>query len=136
MRSSRLWLCLPVVGMCGFDGCLTLLGQPADYWSRSYTVIREGNPVAAWFLTLHPAAFALSAVPYFLVIAGVVNLLPRLWAVAFAFTVATGHAFAAAVWLWHLCEEPLLPITGLGAVWIVLTVVAYRKGCKPVTPSV
>src|SRR5262249_39553961 len=68
MRPERLWWCLPAIVLCAADGLLTLWGQPEEYWSGNYASIREGHPVAAWFLSLHPLAFAASGVPYLVLV--------------------------------------------------------------------
>src|SRR5262245_55568262 len=98
MRMRRLWWCLPVTVFCAADGLLTLWGQPPDYWSGGYSQVREGNPLAAWLLTVHPLAFAASGVPYLVLVVGVVLMLPRRWAAAVALGVTAAHAFAVGVW--------------------------------------
>jgi len=77
MRTQRLWLCLPAIVLCDADGFLTLAGQPAAYWSGEFTAAREGHAVPAWFLTLHPVAFAAAGVPYLLLVVASVLWLPR-----------------------------------------------------------
>jgi hypothetical protein len=58
--------------------------------------VREGNPLAAWLLTVHPLAFA-AAVPYLLVVLGTVLVLSRRQA-APAVGVTSAHAFAVGGW--------------------------------------
>jgi hypothetical protein len=101
-EQQRLWWCLPAVVLCAADGFLTLLGQPAAYWSEGFAVVREGNPLAAWLLTVHPLAFASSAVPYLLVVLGLVMVLPPRWGAVVAIGVASAHAFAVGAWCWVL----------------------------------
>ena len=62
MRPERLWWCLPAIVLCATDGLLTLWGQPQAYWSGNFASINEDHPVAAWFLSLHPLAFAAAGV--------------------------------------------------------------------------
>jgi hypothetical protein len=95
---QRLWLCLPSFVTVAADGCLTLLGQPEAYWTGGFAVVREGNPVAAWFLSVHPLAFAAAGVQYLLLIVGVVLVLPHRWAVVVAVAVPLAHAVAVAAW--------------------------------------
>jgi hypothetical protein len=97
-RSRRFWLSLPAVVLCGADGCLTLWGQTARYWSGGYASVREGNPLAAWLLTIHPLAFAAAGVSYLLAVVGLVLALPPRWAIGVAGAVALAHAFAVATW--------------------------------------
>ena len=58
--------------------------------------MREGNPLAAWLLTVHSLAFA-AAVPYLLVVPGTVMVLPRCRA-APAVGGTSAHAFAVGGW--------------------------------------
>jgi hypothetical protein len=116
-RAERLWLCVPVIVLCAADGLLTLAGQPAEYWSGGYAAVNEAQPVAAWFLTLHPLAFAFAGVPYILLVAGGILWLPRRYAVAVAVIVALAHAFAVFLWCRVLFDEsmPAVVFIGLGA---------------------
>jgi hypothetical protein len=97
-RMRRIWWCLPAVVLCAADGLLTLWGQQAAYWSGGFATVREGNPLAAWLLHLHPLAFAVAGVPYLLVVFGAVMILPRRWAASVAVGVASAHAFAVGIW--------------------------------------
>jgi hypothetical protein len=128
MRVQRLWWCLPAMVLCASDGLLTLWGQPAEYWSGGFELVREGNPLAAWLLTVHPLAFAAAGVPYLLVVLGTVMALPRRWAAAAAVVIASAHAFAVGLWCLVLFPQPLLPLTGLGLVLLALGVLAWRQG--------
>jgi len=128
MRIQRLWWCAPAVVLCGADGLLTLWGQPAEYWSGGFAVVDEDNPLAAWLLTVHPLAFAASAVPYLLVVLGAVLLLPRSWALVVAVGVALAHAIGVGLWGWVLFGQPLLPLAAVGVVLGALGVLAWRRG--------
>jgi len=91
-------------------------------------MVNEGNPLAAWLLTVHPLAFAASAVPYLLVVLGVVMVLPRRWAAAVAGGVASAHALAVGVWCLVLFRQPLFPLTAGGLVLVALGVLMWRRG--------
>jgi len=95
---QRLWFCLPAIVLCAADGCITLWGQPATYWSEGFRTVREGNPLAAYLLTVHPLAFALAGVPYLFIVVGTIMVLPRRWAAVVAAGVASAHAFGVAGW--------------------------------------
>jgi hypothetical protein len=111
----RRWLwCLPPVVLCGYDGCLTLWGQPPAYWANGYTTVRESNPLAAWFLTVHPLAFAASGVPYVLGVAWAILRLPWPWYMVLSATVALAHAVAVLAWTMVLADEGL----GFGVLWV------------------
>jgi hypothetical protein len=113
MRLERVWWCLPAAVLCAADGLLTLWGQPAAYWSGDYAVVNEGHPMAAWFLSRHPLAFAAAGVPYLLLVALVVACLPRPWALLAAVGVAAGHAVGAAMWCWILFPQPAVGLVPL-----------------------
>jgi hypothetical protein len=138
MRVQRLWWCLPAIVLCAADGLLTLWGQPAEYWSGGFALVREGNPLAAWLLTVHPLAFAAAGVPYLLVVLGTVMALPRRWAAAAAVGIASAHAFAVGLWCLVLFRQPLLPLAGVGLVLIGLGLLAWQRGrmssARPAVP--
>jgi hypothetical protein len=119
--------------MCVADGCLTLYGQPAAYWSNGYATVREGNPLAAWVLGLHPAAFVASGVPYLILVVGAVVLLPRRWAAAVAVAVALAHAAGVAAWLLVLCRQPVPPLAGALTGGVLLAALAWQKGWRAST---
>jgi hypothetical protein len=125
---ERLWWCLPALVLCAADGFITLWGQPAAYWSGGFAVVNEDNPLAAWLLTVHPVAFAASAVPYLLLVFGVVMVLPRRWAAAVAGGIASAHAFAVGVWCLVLFRQPLFPLAAGGLVLVALGVLTWRLG--------
>jgi hypothetical protein len=125
-HAGRLWLCVPAAVLSAADGLITLWGQPAAYWSNGFATVCEGNPLAAWILTIHPLAFALSGLPYLALVAGLVLALPRPKAFAVAALVPLSHAFAVALWCLHLFQEPLLPLCGLGLVVAGLAVLFFH----------
>jgi hypothetical protein len=135
MRVQRLWLCLPATVFCAADGFITLWGQPAAYWSDGFAKVDEGNPLAAWLLTVHPLAFAVAGVPYLLGVVGTVMMLPRRWAAAVAGGVAAAHAFAVAVWCLVLFRQPLLPLALVGLVLVGLGTVAWQQGGRALADS-
>jgi hypothetical protein len=117
--------------LCAADGLVTLWGQPAAYWSGGFAEVREGNPLAAWLLTVHPLAFAAAAVPYLLMVIGMVLVLPSRWAAAVAGGIAAAHAFAVGVWCTVLFDQPLLPLATVGLVLVGFGVVAWCCGREP-----
>jgi hypothetical protein len=124
---ERLWWCLPALVLCAADGLITFWGQPAAYWSGGFVEVNEGNPLAAWLLTVHPLAFAASAVPYLLVVLGIVVVLPRRWAAAVAVALASAHALAVGLWCLVLLRQGLLPLAAGGLVLVVLGVLMWRR---------
>ncbi len=130
MRVQRLWLCLPAIVLCAADGFLTLAGQPAEYWSGGFATVREGHPVAAWFLTMHPLAFAAAGVPYLLLVASAVMWLPRRYAAVVAVVVASGHAFAVTTWCLVLFHQQVLALVTVGLAILGLGVLAWQRGWR------
>ncbi len=128
MHPRRLWWCLPAIVLCGTDGLLTLCGQPEAYWSGNFASINEGHPVPAWFLSLHPLAFAAAGVPYLVLVVALVLWLPRRWAVLAAVAVASGHAFAAILWCRNLLDQPAFAIVPMALVVVALGWVAWQRG--------
>jgi hypothetical protein len=128
MRLERLWWCLPATVLCATDGLLTLWGQPETYWSGNFASMREGHPVAAWFLGLHPLAFAAAGVPYLLVVVAVILWLPRRWAALTAAGVAAGHAFAVVVWCQILLRQPAFALVPMALVVVGLGLLAWQRG--------
>lgn len=129
MRPERLWWCLPAIVLCAADGLLTLWGQPEAYWSGNFASIDEYNPVAAWFLSLHPLAFAAAGVPYLALVVALVMWLPwRRLAVFVAVAVASGHALAAIMWCRILFHEPAIVLVPMAFVVASLAALAWQRG--------
>jgi hypothetical protein len=117
MRWKRICLCIPGIVLCCADGCITLLGQPAEYWSGGFATVREGNPLAAWLLTVHPLAFAAAALPYLAGFVGAVLVLPQRWAVALAIAVAIAHAVGVITWTLVLLPDTRNALFSAWAAW-------------------
>jgi hypothetical protein len=116
--------------LCAADGLITLWGQPAAYWSGEFRVVREGNPLAAWFLTVHPLAFVAAAVPYLLVVVGTIMLLPQRWAAAVAIGIAATHALAVALCCLVLFLLSLLPLIAVALILAGSGAVAWQFGWR------
>jgi hypothetical protein len=112
---------VPPIALCAFDGCLTLWGQPAAYWAGDYAVVNEGNPLAAWFLAVHPLAFAASGVPYVLLVAGAILWLPWRWSKTVAILVSLSHAIGVGAWTCVLMGESPGALTLLIPVLLAIT---------------
>jgi hypothetical protein len=109
----------------------TLCGQPAAYWSGEFTLVPEGNPLAAWLLTVHPLAFAAAGVPYLLVVVGTVLVVPWHWLAVVSLGVAFAHAFAVGVWCHVLFRQPLLLVACVGLVLFALAATAGWRRREP-----
>ena len=131
MRPDRAWqrllLCVPPITLCAFDGCMTLWGQPAAYWAGDYATVQEGNPLAAWFLAVHPLAFAAAGVPYVVLVAGAILWLPWRWSEAAAVLVSLSHMVGVIAWTDVLARESLGPWALLIPTSVVLLAVAWWR---------
>jgi hypothetical protein len=96
-RRTRLWVGPVLLGL--LDVGLTMAGQPPAYWAGDRLAAHEANPLAAWLLHAHPAAFAVAAAG---LLAGYVVLIERLpssLARVAAFVILFLHALGASSWL-------------------------------------
>jgi hypothetical protein len=130
MRLQRLWLWLPTVVLSAADGFMTLAGQPAAYWEGDFAIVDELNPLAAWFLSLHPLAFAASGVPYLLLVAALIVRLPRPWSAAVAVVIAATHALGVVLWSLILFQEPWFALVIIGFGVVGLAGVAWQRGWR------
>lgn len=89
------WLLVPIIGA---DTTVTLLGQPASYWSKPLTG-EEGNDLFAWFLVRGPGFFLVTSAGYILFAVLVVTFLPRRLALAGFLAYTLGHYFGACTWI-------------------------------------
>lgn len=95
---QRLWLCLPPLILCTFDGGLTLLGQSPGYW-LDYSLVDELNPVGRWFLGLHPLAFAAALALWGVSFSVAITCLPQRAAFLASLGITLAHALGGATWL-------------------------------------
>jgi hypothetical protein len=90
---------VPVLLAWCCDVCLTLLGQPTDYWQVSYTHAEESNVVARPLLVVGPWAFVLLALAELIIVAVCVNFTPPKLANWLAIGVTLAHTVGACAWL-------------------------------------
>jgi hypothetical protein len=81
------------------DGCLTLAGQPSDYWTSNYTRVQEGSAVFATLLRTHPVAFITGVLFHGAVLSVLVLLLPQMLAMTTSLATTIGHTYGATTWL-------------------------------------
>lgn len=95
----KLWLCIPVIITDLIDITVTMLGQPAEYWNGSYDLVREFNPIARWFMVLHPAGALVYIILDILMISLLIIVLPMLLSKILSAFWAIGSAKAIYNWL-------------------------------------
>jgi hypothetical protein len=96
---GRLWLCLPIIIADILDATVTMLGQPSAYWKGSYGLVNEFNPIARWFLAIHPAGIVIYTVLDMLVISILIILLPLMASKTLSAFWCIGSAKAIYNWL-------------------------------------
>jgi hypothetical protein len=94
-----LGLCVPFLLVMAVDGCVTLAGQPAEYWAGDYGRVNEGSVTFRDLLLAHPAAFVAGLAANGAIVSLLILLLPRLLALMTALTATIGHTWGATTWL-------------------------------------
>jgi hypothetical protein len=130
MGRDRLYLYLPPLAMAPLDLVLTLWGQPPEYWAGAYT-LREGNPLAAQLLLIHPAAFLAAGVAWLALAAGLVTVLPRPAARTLSVAVSQAHAWAAGTWVRALLPCPHVFLAALFLASAPLVAMACERSRSP-----
>ena len=127
---SRLRLWSGAVLMCLLDAGLTLAGQSDAYWAGDRLAFREANPVAAWLLRTHPAAFAVGAVLLALGYVVLVEWLPLRLARPAASLTLLLHALGASTWLIRYGPQGIVAAAALlaAASWLLRWLWRDRRG--------
>ncbi len=100
------------------DGAATLVGQPVEYWAGGLHAVEELNPIGAWLLGIHPAAFAGGLVIWIGVVRALLSLLRWRIARVVACAVLVGHGLGLCSWLIQLPYGA--PLVGLFLLWVRL----------------
>jgi hypothetical protein len=113
MPKNRWCLCVGPVLFCVLDGCLTLRGQSAEYWSGDFRLAEELNPLGLWALERHPIVFAIVLCCWIGVFAASILFLPTNLAMLVSFAVQMGHTLGASSWVireygWLACVPVLI----------------------------
>ncbi len=97
--TARRWLALPPLVLAIWDEVLTLIYQPASYWSGDYSTTTEGSVLWGWLLRTHPGAFIAATIVYVLIIVWLILKLPRRLAIILSHTVFLWHLIGATSWM-------------------------------------
>lgn len=123
------------------DVSFTIFGQDSYYW-RNFKLVNEGNPLARYFLILHPAVFIAAFLIYLVV--GLLlawRLRPPLNLII-AMVLILWHGFGACSWLkiillkifhdlpWYEYNSWYLPVIFYAILGIVLGLVLWRQSNK------
>ena len=92
-------MCLGPVIFSILDEVLTLLGQPAEYWSGNFDQVLEWNPLANWALCQDPTYFVIGSLFWAVIYCTSILCLPANAARVLAFLVQFGHTLGASSWL-------------------------------------
>jgi hypothetical protein len=90
-------LCYVMVSIIVFDAAMTLLGQPASYWSHPQTA-NEANPLFHFFLAQSWQSFLLVELLYLAVAFLLVSTLAQTSALITLFAFLLGHFMALSTW--------------------------------------
>jgi len=96
---GRLGQPLLPIAVCLADVGLTLHGQPSSYWQGDYDSAIEGNPLARWFLEIHPLAFGAIVVGWIVCFSFLILVLTRGWSRLTYHAILFGPTVGATLWL-------------------------------------
>lgn len=99
MNARHLLLFVAPTVLFLIDLSLTLTGQLPDYWAGDYQLVRELSPEANRVLSYGPWAIGPAVLLWLSMVAGLLVLLPRFWALAFSAAVTIGHCVGATSWI-------------------------------------
>lgn len=128
LRDKKLWLCVAPFTSCWLDKFMTLLGQPTGYWAGDYAKYHEGNPITAYFLARHPAAYVGYSMVQLILYGLIIMRLPKRLAMITALAITIIHFTGAATWMWisWKYEQQIIPVLAfLIAGLVVWTWVRY-----------
>ncbi len=97
--TQKIWLCIPPVTWSIADAVATLTGQPPTFWSGAYRLAREWNPIAQWFMHMHPLAFLAADLALIALVSSAIILLPVKLAKTLSVFIVMAHTNAVAAWL-------------------------------------
>ncbi len=95
-KSKYLMILAGIVIVLDFG--LTLVGQNQNYW-RDYTQVNELNPIAEYFLKIHPAIFIVAIFGYLLFCLLLVLVLKRSLNLIFVLFLLLCHSWGALSWV-------------------------------------
>ncbi len=119
------WMTGPIL-FAFADGAATLVGQPVEYWAGGFHAVEELNPIGAWLLGIHPAAFAAGLVVWIGVVTALLYLLPWRIARVVACAVLVSHGIGLCSWLIQLPYG--VPLVFLSLLWVRLLAVPIWDG--------
>ena len=126
-KTNKLWLCLPFILVCVSDGCITLYGQSALYWSGNYHLSNESFPAFNWALQQGPTVFVLQSLLWIMVFSVLVLFLSGFISEALSLALTMGHSWGVMTWLvYHLQLNYLLCLLYFALIAIIYTY-CYRQ---------
>ena len=117
-----LGLGLPCLGAFLLDTTMRLCAQPEVYWAGNYNyILLEGTPFVRTLFTWHPLAAVSGFALWAAIIAVLLLLLPRAFAVVLSIAVVFGHGAGALSWsarfidrVGYLSINGVFLMTGIG----------------------
>jgi hypothetical protein len=90
---------LPFLFAFVLDWCLTLYGQPAEYWAGNYACTNEASPFFRDLFMIHPLAAIAGQLVWAALVIGLLVFLPEVLAVILFIFVVFGHIGGAYSWI-------------------------------------
>jgi len=98
-NTKRLWFIAPFWLCLAVDVTLTLAGQSEEYWNGDYTAATEANPFAHPILVIGPWIFALLAIGWSALLAGLAVWIPHRALAWIVVVLTVAHAIGGSTWL-------------------------------------
>ena len=122
---------LIIAGLLPFAGdiLMTLVGQPASYWTEGAQCTNEANHIALALLNIHPAIFIFGAITYSAVFSGLIYALPRVFAWWLSIGLLLAHIGGMKSWipLFSSWEYYSFLETGLNVIAALMATLCYLK---------
>ena len=134
----KLWLCVAPASVCALDAAVTLIFQPATYWSGDLETVNEISMIDRWMLVQHPLVFVGWVLAWITAFSMAILWLPLRASQVFALTLILGNAAGASSWIiWRItngfwiCNVLFLTIGALVVVtWREAGMLSLAKGAR------
>lgn len=98
-KRIKLLAIIPVIWTSLFDIIITLVYQPAAYWSGNLNLANEANPIGAFVMNYHTSGLIILSALWLGLIVLLGYYLPKKFASVFLLFVFIAHSFWGGSWL-------------------------------------
>lgn len=98
-KKQKLLALIPPLWASIFDIAITIVHQPAEYWSGELTQANEGNPIGSFFMSNHISGIFIISIVWIGIVIALGCFLPRKIGRIFLLFVVIAHSFGASTWL-------------------------------------